>query len=219
MNSLFKFKTFFLLLLTSLSKISANQVPCGEFTQEILPCSFSQSLFEFKTGYFFFSNSKMRKIYNKGGLDVQLCASYPLWNFANRWTLNVYGALEYFYRSGKSINRHQKTSLWSIPLNIGFKPVYKIDANAQCYFAIGPRYFYARQHNCSSYVYHNKSGSNLGFFINTGYKYAFCNQFIIDVFGEYSYAKMNFRGGKPRVYTRSVEVGGFTFGGGLGYEF
>ena len=91
------------------------------------PCCYSQPLVEVKTGYFFFTNSKMRKVYDRGGLDVQLCASYPLWNLNCRWTLNAYGAVEYFHRSGKSINEHQKTSLWSVPVNIGFKPVYAIN--------------------------------------------------------------------------------------------
>lgn len=182
-------------------------------------CCFSQPLFEVKTGYFFFSNAKMRKVYNRNGLDIQLCASYPLWNLTNRCTLNGYGAVEYFYRSGNSVNEHQKTSLWSLPVNIGLKPVYVVHANMQCYFAIGPRYFYLHQHNKSSYVYKNKSRNGLGFFVNTGFNYLLCDHFVIDIFGEYSYAKTHFHGGTSRVYTRSIQIGGFTFGGGLGYGF
>ena len=161
----------------------------------------------------------MRKVYDRDGLDIQLCASYPLWNLTSRWSLSPYGAVEYFQRSGKSINGHQKTSLWSIPFSIGLKPVYSIDINKQCYFTIGPRYFYIHQHNHSSYVYKNKSGKSLGVFVNTGFNYSLCNHFIIDFFGEYSYAKMNFCDGRPYVYMRNIQMGGFTFGGGLGYEF
>lgn len=161
----------------------------------------------------------MRKIYDSGGLDIQLCASYPLWNLTDRWTLNAYGALEYFHRTGKSINGHQKTSLWSTPINIGLKPVYTINANAQSYFAIGPRFFYVHQHNHSPYVPKNNSKSGLGFFANTGFNYVLCNHFLIDIFGEYSYAKTHFHGGKSNVYTRDIQMGGFTFGGGLGREF
>jgi opacity protein-like surface antigen len=201
------FKTFFLFLLAISSTISAIQEPCSEL------------MLETKMGYFFFSNSKMRKIYDRSGLDIQLCASYPLRNLTSRWTLNAYGALEYFHRSGKSINGHQKTSLWSVPINIGLKPVYAINANMQYYFAIGPRYFYIHQHNDSSYVDKNKSGNGLGFFVNTGFNYALCDHFVIDIFGEYSYANMHFHAGKSRVYTRNIQVGGFTFGCGLGYPF
>jgi len=174
---------------------------------------------ELKTGYFFFTDSKMRKVYDKGGWDIQLCASYPLCNLTSQWTLNAYGAVEYFHRSGKSINDHQKTELWSVPINIGLKPVYALNANMQYYFAIGPRYFYIHQHNHSSYVYEDKSKKNLGFFVNTGFNYDLCNHFLIDVFGEYSYAKVHFHSGRSHVYTRNIQTGGFTFGGGLGYEF
>lgn len=214
-----RFKTFFLSLLAISSTILATQGSCSELMQETIPCCFSRPLFQVKAGYFFFSNSKMRKIYDRGGLDIQLCASYPLWNLTCRWTLNAYGALEYFQRSGRSINEHQKTSLWSVPINIGLKPVYAINANMQYYFAIGPRYFYIHQHNRSSYVNKNKSRNGLGLFVNTGFNYFLCDHFVIDVFGEYSYAKTHFHGGKSGVYTRNIQTGGFTFGGGLGYEF
>ena len=214
-NLPFKFKTFFLSLLAISSTISATQESCSETAS----CCFSQPLFEFKTGYFTFSNSKMRKIYDRGGLDIQLCASYPLCNLASRWTLNAYGALEYFQRSGKSINGNQKTSIWSIPVNIGLKQVYAINARLQYYFAIGPRYFYIHQHNRSPFVYRNRSRNGIGFFVNTGFNYVFCDHFVLDIFGEYSYGKVHFHGGRSRVYTRNIQTGGFTFGGGLGYEF
>lgn len=219
-NIFFKFKVFFWSLLAISSTLSATQEYSSELKQEIIPCCFSQPLVEFKMGYFFFSNSKMRKIYDRGGLDIQLCASYLLlWNPTSRWALNAYSAVEYFYRSGKSINGHQKTSLWSIPINIGLKPVYEINASMQYYFALGPRYFYIHQHNCSSYVYKNRSKNGLGFFVNTGFNYFLCDHLAIDIFGEYSYAKAHFHGGKSRVYTRNIEITGFTFGGGIGYEF
>ncbi|MGL5264453.1 MAG: hypothetical protein ACRDAI_07815 [Candidatus Rhabdochlamydia sp.] len=209
---------FFLSLLAISSPIAATEESCSEFMQETSSCCCFQPLFEIKMGYFFFSNSKMRKVYDRGGLDIQLCASYPLWNLTSRWSFNAYGAVEYFHRSGKSINGHEKTSLWSIPINIGLKPVYAITANIHYYFAIGPRYSYIHQHNHSSYIYKNKSRNDLGFFVNTGFNFIPCDHFVIDIFGESSYAKMHFHGGSL-VYTRNIQVGGFTFGGGLGYEF
>lgn len=182
-------------------------------------CTDPAPLIEFKTGYFFFSNSKMRKIYDKGGLDIQLSASYPLWTLSDCWTLEAYGSLEYFQRSGKSLHAHQKTSLWSVPVNFGVKPVYTIDSNKQYYCAFGPRYFFVHQHNRSDYLYKNDSKNGLGFFVNTGFNYAHCACLMIDSFIEYSYGKMRFHSGKSRVYTKSTQVGGFTLGGGIGYTF
>lgn len=184
-----------------------------------LSCRECAPYFEFKTGYFFFSDSKMEKVYDRGGLDLQLCISYPLWDMNCGWTLNAYGAIEYFHRSGRSLNGHQNTSLWSVPINIGLKPTFAITPDMHYYFAFGPRYFYIHQHNHSSYVYKNQSRNGLGLFVNTGFNYLLCNQFTIGIFGEYSYAKTHFHSGNSNVYTRNIQVGGFTFGGGLGYEF
>lgn len=220
-NLLSNFKPFSLslLVLAIVSTPAAIQGFCSELAHQTPPCCFPKPLFEVKTGYFFFSDSKMRKIYDRGGLDIQLCTSYPLWKLTNRWTLNGYGAVEYFHRSGKSINGDQKTSLWSVPVNIGLKPVYAINAIMQYYYAIGPRYFYIHQHNDSSYVSKNKSRNGLGFFINTGFNYFLCDRFVIDLFGEYSYAKTHFHAGKSGGYTRNIQIGGFTFGGGVGCRF
>ena len=212
-NPLVKFRTFFLSLLAISSTIQ------GSPAQEAAPCCFSEAIVEFKTGYFFFLDSTMRKIYDKGGLDLQLSASYPLWNLAKRWSLNAYGAVEYFHRSGKSINGNQKTELWSVPVNIGLKPVYLINENLQYYLAAGPRYFYVHQHNSSYYVPKNSSRNGLGLFVNTGFNYVPCDHFVVDLFGEYSYARVHFHTGDSRVYTSSIQMGGFTFGGGLGYSF
>jgi hypothetical protein len=205
----FKLKIFLSILLGISANLVANQ----------RSYCFSKPLVEFKAGYFFFSNSTMRKIYDKGGLDIQLCGSYSLRSFSDRWDLALYAAVEYWSRSGKSLNEGQGTSLWSIPVNIGLKPIYAVTPSIDYYFAIGPRYFYIHQHNNSSYVYKNQSGSDLGFFVNTGFNCLVYNHFVIDVFGEYSYAKMDFYNGNSSIYTKNMQVGGFTFGGGLGYEF
>lgn len=179
----------------------------------------SGPLLEVKTGYFFFSDPTLRKVYNKGGFDIRVSGSYPLWSPIRKWTLNAYGAIEYFERSGNSIHEEQNTSLWSLPVTVGINPVYAISNNFRYYFATGPRYFYIHQHNQSSYVYSNKSRNGIGFFVNTGFYYLLCNHIAIDIFGEYSYGETRFHSKKSGVYTRTTQVGGFTFGTGFGYEF
>lgn len=184
-----------------------------------LICLAAQPQIEVKTGYFTFSNSKLRKVYDQGGWDVQLAASYPLGNLTERWQLQAYGAVEYFHRSGKSLQGNERSSLYSIPVNIGLKPLLKVTECLDYYFALGPRYFYLRQSNTSPYVYKNRSESGLGFFINTGFNFRLCDRLFLDIFGEYSYATVQFCSGKPRAYTRNIQVGGFTVGGGVGYTF
>lgn len=179
----------------------------------------SVSGLELKTGYFFFSDSKMRTVYNRGGWDVQLSDSYSLCQLTHYSTLDAYGAIEYFQKSGKSIHGHERTSIWAVPINFGFKFNYMINENVQSYFGTGPRLVYIHQHNHSPYVNKSKSGSCLGFFANTGLYYTFCNCFLIDIFGEYSYAKIRFPSNKCNFYSNRRQVGGATFGGGIGYNF
>ncbi len=196
-------KNVFLPLLAIFSTLSAVQEP----------------FVEFKTGYFFFSDSKMRKIYDRGGLDLQLSGSYPICDLSCNWSLNAYGAVEYFHRFGKSLNGHQKTSIWSVPVNIGLKSIYAINSEMQYYLAFGPRYFYIHQHNCSEYVPEQRSRNGIGAFANTGIHYLLCDQWGLDLFGEYSYATIHFHRGKTNSYSSKIQVGGFTFGGGLGYVY
>jgi opacity protein-like surface antigen len=219
MNHWSKVRILFSSLLVLLATTTSVYGFWNDDSYEYAPNCCSQPMLEIKTGYFTFSDSTMRKVYNWGGLDVQLCGSYPLWTPSDRWSLHAYGALELLLTSGKSLNDHQNTSLWSVPINIGLKPIYQINDDLRYYFAVGPRYFYIQQHNDSSYVYRNRSGSNLGFFANTGLNYLLCNCLVLDIFGEYSYGTIHFRDNEPFYYTRRIQIGGFTVGLGLGYEF
>lgn len=209
--SLFRLKALIRSLLILSWAVSAGQGYCGLVSQG--------TVLEAKAGYFVFADSTMRKVYDKGGPDIQLCASYPLWKLSRRWILDAYGAVEYFHLSGKAINGGQKSSLWSVPVNIGLKPVLTINKNMHYYFAMGPRYFYIHQHNCCPYTYKSNSRNGLGLFVNTGLEYVLNNHFLFDIFGEYSYAETHFRSRNSRVYTKKTQIGGFTLGGGLGYAF
>jgi hypothetical protein len=42
---------------------------------------------------------------------------------------------------------------------------------------------------------------------------------MVDIFGEYSYAKAHFHGEKFNVFANNAQVGGFTFGVGFGVGF
>ena len=171
-------------------------------------------LFEVKAGYFFFSDATMSKVYDQGGLDVQLSGSYPVW----RW-LQIYGSAEYQTRSGHSLGDHQRTRIWEVPLSLGLKPVFMICKTVHYYITIGPRYSFVHQHNSSDFVDKTVSNSGLGGFLNTGFNFFPIEHFLIDTFFEYSYVKIHFHPHKTNVFGKAAQVGGFTFGAGLGYAF
>lgn len=220
-NLLLNLKTFFLSLRTVTSTISPASGTGSyiEFTEQASLCCFLQPSIELKAGYFVFSDSTMREVYNNKSINFQLCTSSPLFQIGKRGSLNLYHAVEYFHRSGKSLDKHEKTCLWSVPVNIGLKPIYAINSNLQYYLAFGPRYLCIHQTNDSSYIDKNRSKTRLGFFVNTGFNYLLSNHLMFGVFGEYSYTKIKFKEKISTVYTRNTQVGGFTFGAGLGYQF
>lgn len=173
-----------------------------------------QPIIEFKTGYFFFSNAKMRDVYDKGGLDLQISGSYPIW----KW-LQIYGSVEFITRNGRSLNDHQKTRIWEYPLSLGLKPVIEIDEKVQYYFTIGPRYFFVHVHNNSPFIDREMNANGIGGFVGTGFNFFPIPHLLIDVFGEYSYGRLHFHTSKKNTHGRTTQVGGFAFGAGIGYAF
>ncbi len=185
----------------------ANQTECDRYFLMKRP------ILEIKGGYFIFADAKMRKIYDQGGLDVQASLSYPI---LKEW-LQIYGSVEWLGRNGKASG--SKTNFWALPISLGLKPVLTIASFAQAYFAIGPRYAYAHQHNFSPFVDKNVSKNCFGGFINTGFNFFPISRLLVDIFGEYSYVRSHFNASKPYVYGETVQVGGFVVGAGLGYRF
>ena len=176
-------------------------------------CAYGSPLIEGKVGYFFFTDSTMRKVYNQGGVDAQISGAYPLTDI-----LHIYGSVEYAQRSGHSINGHQKTSLWLLPFSLGLQPQFEITSAIKYYFTIGPRYTLAFGHNDSSYVSRKMNAKGIGGFANTGFLFIM-NHFTVDLFGEYSYSKLQFHTSKKHSHGIKAQVGGLTFGAGLGYTF
>lgn len=171
-------------------------------------------LLEARGGYFIFSDPKMRKVFNSGGLDVQLLASAKIWKM-----LHIHGAVEYIERSGRSINGHQSTQIQIVPLSLGLKPVFPIGNALDYYLNIGPRFFFVHQHNKSKYVNRNVNEDGLGGFVGTGFFLHLNKRMILDLYGEYSYFMPQFDTSDKNVIAHKIQVGGFAIGGGLGYSF
>lgn len=171
-------------------------------------------LIEVKAGYFFFTDSKMKKVFNQGGLDLQLALSYPLWKWAQ-----LYVAGERVERKGRSTHCQKRTHFWNYTASVGLKGSACISSKTQWYLTLGPRFFYVHVHNNSPFVDRKVNHSAVGGFVGTGFNFFPIPHLALDVFGEYSYGRMNFNAHKNHVYGENRQVGGFAFGGGLGYAF
>lgn len=177
------------------------------------PCKVRPS-FEVRAGYFVFTDHKMRKVFNQGGLDLQAALSLPIY----RW-LQLYIAGERVEKKGRSTNCHRRTHFWDYTASLGLKGVACLSPGAQWYLTVGPRYFYVHVHNNSPFVDRKVNHSGVGGFAGTGFNFFPVKNFFIDVFGEYSYGRLKFHAHKNHVYGEDRMVGGFAVGGGLGFAF
>lgn len=170
---------------------------------------------EIKPSYFFFYASPLHDVYDHGGFEIQGSGSVPLCHY-----LDFYGSLGYRHAQGHALNTCEKTSLTVLPIDIGLKPVFNFRERFYYFFAIGPRYFYLRQHNNSPYVDSIISGSGIGLFVNTGFNVLLTDHFLLGIFGEYSYEKKKICPCMPNVLSNgSVQLGGLAFGVSFGYAF
>ena len=169
-----------------------------------------------KAGYFFFADAEMRKVYSNGGIDLQLSGAYPVYPY-----LSVYGSVEFLQKSGRSLQGNQRTSIWEVPLSAGLQTSFLMYSPVPIYYYItlGPRYVFAQVHNHSPYVPHHMNQNGFGGFANTGFLFNLWHGLTLDLFGEYSYCRLHFHSSKTATRGHSVQVGGFAFGGGLGYSF
>ncbi len=103
--------------------------------------------------------------------------------------LDVYGSIGFRHAHGKSLGSGQKTDLLVVPIDIGLKPLWKVYDDLYYYFALGPRYFYVKQHNKSPYVDCHVQGSSVGLFLNTGFNVLVVDHLLLGIFGEYAYEK------------------------------
>lgn len=171
-------------------------------------------LLETKASYFFFASHKLSKVYRNGGFQVQLSGSYPVWR-----GLQVYGSTGFSEAWGRSLSFHQHTSLWQLSVDLGLKPIFTIAPFAQYYFAVGPRYFYAHQHNSTTYINKVVVKNGAGLFVNTGFNFLPLKHLVVDIFGEYAFEPAHFSSSKAYVYGTSAQLSFFSFGAGIGYAF
>jgi hypothetical protein len=133
-------------------------------------------------GYLFFGNAKARRVYNTGGENITISGSYPVYDI---W--HVFGSAGYWERSGRTLHYHHKLRLEAIPISIGIKPVMTLGCNVDCYFTLGPRYFFLKEHMRCPEGARNVNKSTVGAFVGTGFLFIPCDGCTFDIFAEYSY--------------------------------
>ena len=194
-----------------IKKLSALVLACSMLSAHGHDMS---SWLEIKPGYFFFANHTLRKIYH-GGFEIQGSVTTPLCGM-----IALYGSLGYIHVKGRSLGGHQKTINFQVPLDLGVRAIFELNDCVDSYLTVGPRYFYFHQHNDSTFVNRNIRRNGFGFFINGGCNFIQNDCFLVGIFGEYGFEQKSFRSRIPNVYgRRDLQIGGFTFGASVGFEF
>lgn len=184
------------------ASIDASQEDC---------CACETFNIEAKAAYFIFSDDNMQDVYGNGGYQLQLSGDFALTDI---W--HLYGSVGYIGASGRSTHFKQKTQFYQIPIDIGLKPIIPITSCIDWYMALGPRLFYAHQHNHSDFVSKNVSKGGVGLFVNSGITFTPDSNYYFDLFGEYSYQPLH-PSSKHGSFSKNIDVGGFSIGTGFGF--
>ncbi len=175
------------------------------------------TLLEFRISQFYPNSSDMRELFGDG-VNFQLTGSCPLCDGPDRWLdgVNLWAAVDYFSKSGRSIGLDEKTTLRMVPLTLGLKCFFPLNF----YAAGGLKYYFVRTHNDSDFVKKTVKIKGLGAVVETGFITPLCNGFLLDVFMSYSFKSF----GAPFISNPAVEslglnVGGINVGAGIGYRF
>jgi hypothetical protein len=169
---------------------------------------------EFKLGYFYFGDSKLRHIYHQDALDYQFSISSRLWE-GIRWELD----LNYISKKGRSTGGHYPTHIRIVPLSLGLQGLLNLSHDVQWYASIGPRYFWVFQTNRFQGIDRHVHASGLGGFISSGILLYPIQDVFIDLYGSYSYGRLSFTSHKQNIVGHQRQVGGLSVGGALGYNF
>jgi hypothetical protein len=172
---------------------------------------------EGRVAYFRPSSKKVQEIYGDGWADYQIEISK---GFGENWRawLGVSG----FEKSGHSLGFHDKTKLSLIPVTLGAKYLFCLDACTKLYVGAGICYSSLSIKDHSNYVHEHISKGRVGGLFQVGVYYVFTEHFFADIFVDYLYQRFDFS--KSHDYSQYVErhdlnLSGFKVGGGIGIKF
>ena len=182
---------------------------------------------EGKAGYFWPTNKVFRRIYDNGGIyggeiDVSLdCYCLPCFDL---WV-----SVDSFSKRGHSIGCPEldvprvRTKIDLIPIGFGLRYLYPICDDFIAYVGLGGQYTRLRFKDVSPFLIRNVNKWDFGGIVKLGMLYDFCDGFFVDVFGQYSFLKMDFRKRENSdgdlVYRHHADLSGWTVGAGIGYRF
>lgn len=184
-------------------------------------------LAEVKAGYFWPSDKTFREIYGHGSGIVGAELSAPIW-----CSLYGFAGIDYFAKKGHSIISscsdssfsdseicHNPTRIKLVPVTFGLKYFYCVD-RYDIYVAGGAQYTYFQTKDESPFVIETVTKRGWGGIAKLGTLINFDCGLFLDVFGQYSFLRMDFKDDRhDRLIRHDAKLSGWSVGLGLGYRF
>lgn len=177
-------------------------------------------LLEFKGAYFLATDCVFKNIYDKGGALYGPEVTFQLGE-SNQWY--GFASIDYFKKDGNSIGLSTPTKVELIPLGIGVKYMQPSHCGRyNFYLGLGFQPVHTKVTNCSPYVPATQTKWGFGGIAKTGVYVDLTHNFLLDLFIDYSFVKVNFDAAQipaGPVTPFKTDISGAIFGVGLGYRF
>lgn len=192
-------------------------------------CLFAQppegAILEFRPSYFYPTSSTFRKIFD-GSVNYQLTGTAPI-GLCSRYewvrSINLWGGVDYFSKTGHSQGLHDKTRIRMVPLTLGLKyflPSCSRGYPLNFYAAGGMKYYFLQTHNHSEQVKNKINKNGMGGVVEVGFITTLRECFILDLFASYSFKSFGAPSSSdPAVKGTSLNISGLNVGAGIGYKF
>lgn len=173
--------------------------------------------FEIEPGYFFFTDSDMRKFFSDGGFTIRAETGYKFYG-----PLIVWVDAGYFHKNGSAIGGTEKLKITLATLTLGLKGIYYFNPYIAAYAGLGPRLFLLMMHNHSPFVRSVDNEIGIGGGFDAGFWIFPVPQwpnFFFDAFADYSLKKMKIEEDEISSFDNDVNVSGLSVGLGIGVRF
>lgn len=169
---------------------------------------------EARDSYFYPTNSTVREIYGGNGL-------YNLEFDAKIWhQLFLWSAIGIFQGSGTTLGSGDHTKLTFVPINIGLKAIFRPIDIVRPYLGLGPQLTYTQVKTHSNFLIQSNNSWDFGGIFKVGVLVNPTGSCLLDFFIDYQVQPVKFsQSSNPAVVIDNTNLGGFSFGGAIGFEF
>ncbi len=183
--------------------------------------AYNPNVVSFRSSYFLPAAKVLRDVYDSGGINYQLTGTIPVYKGPLEWprSFAVWWGVDYFEKNGKSSLEKTISHIRIVPLTLGTKYLYA-HGILRPYIGMGMKYWFVNIRNNSPYMIRHFNQNGMGGIVEGGFLIFLSKYLTLDFFSSYSFKEF----GKPRsslsyIETSSLEVGGWNFGGGIGFKW